>query len=432
MFTADEMKEALEKGSSDLRFLLEKHKVDNFLQACLFSTGVDSLPVFAAIAKDIDDLKALVRTEYGVDSGSGLQDRVRVANLQICWTTAAGRASKQAELEGELAAKHITRPMASAEYLSMRQAWEKKYWVLDDDMIPARTYLEQRASDMELEDFKPESLQAVLTREQEDPEVLVPVWTANGSLQMKKGSQTVEEPKNPEQLRKRLKIMSLGLMFLGLRHSNRSYLQGITPQTFEDYVTYLLSEHCYYMQGKTAEGYVISGPSWNQLLVYEFQVRRKAWSLIQSTGSTFEAALRAAWKDPVVKERFLTTPVALSAAGGGKRPADPSTGQPANAGKKSRGNQKGSKGGGRGKGKGKGKGGKGAAERLGCAAKTPDGDPICYGYNDINVRCRDPNCRFKHKCGACFGKHPIYACTPGNRAAANGGGETQGAGGGTA
>ena len=422
--SADEIKEALEKGSSDLRFILEKNGVDNFLQACLFHSGITTVPLFAAIAKDVTDLKQLVKDEFGVDSTAGLVDRVRVANLQISWTTSEGRTSEQAKIEGELSAKHIVKPMSSSEFIGMRQSWEKKYWVLDDDVVPARTYLEKRAEDLEQEDFKAESLQSVLTREQDDPDVLVPVWSTTGALQMKKGSQLVDEPKNPEQLRKRLKVLSLGLMFLGLRHTNRGYLQGITPQTFEDYVTYLLSEHCFYMQGKTAEGFVINGPSWQQLLVYELQVRKKAWSLVQNTGCTFEAALRAAWKDPVVKERFLTTPVALSAssapkqrntegdnAGGGGK----GTGRRTKV-KKNQGKGKG------GKGKGGGKGGKSASEKLGCAARTPDGSPICYGYNDFAVRCKSRDCRFQHVCGICFAKHPLYACKPGNKA------ETQGTG----
>ena len=163
----------------------------------------------------------------------------------------------------------------------------------------------------------------------------------------------------------------------------------------------------------------MNGPSWAQLLIYEYQVRKKAWWLVQSSNETFANGLRSAWKDPVVKERYLTTPVALAGVPT-KRVVD-SEGSSSSSSKR----QKGGKGKGRGgsrpnKGRGKGKGSKTASERLGISSSTPDGDPICFGYNDINTRCRDRGCRFKHVCGGCFGRHPVYACRPTNRA------ETQG------
>jgi hypothetical protein len=371
--------------------------------------------VFVTFVKDSDELKQVIKDSFGIDGSASLANRVRIANLLVAFQLAQGRVTEQSKLEGELSAKHIVKPMTTSEYSSMKVAWERRYWPLEDEQIPGRSYLERRADELEQEDFRSEPLTAVLSKEQDDPDVLVPVWSSTGALQMKKGAQQVEEPKNPEALRKRLKLLGLGLMFLGIRHSNRPYLQGLTPQLFEDYLTYLLSEHCYYLQGKSAEGYNISGPSWAQLLIYELQVRKKAWWLVQSGGSSFADALRAAWKDPVVKERYLTTPVALAGVPF-KRSVESDSGSSAKR-------SKGAKGKGRGKpskGRGKGKGQKSVTDRLGISMTTPDGDGICFGYNDFATRCRDRNCRFKHVCGACFGKHPVYACRPGNRA------ETQG------
>jgi len=427
VLTAAEKTAALEMGASDLKFLLQKHGVHEDLQAGLFHVGVRTIPVLATLATTLTELKDIVKDEFGVDAAAGILERVKVANLLVAWEAATSRTKKQSEIEGELQSRNLVKPMASSEYAGMVTAWERRYWQLDEDVIPARSYLEKRAELIEQNDYKAESLTTVITKEQDDPDILVPVWSSSGALQMRKGSQTVEEPRNAEQLRKRLKTLSLGLMFLGLRHSNRGELQNINPQLFEDFVTYLLGEHCYGMLGKTAEGFVVSGPSWSQLLVYEFQVRRKAWYLVQHDNLPFCDALKQAWRDPVVKERYLTTPVALSATNiSAKRNWE--GGQEWEGGKKPKGS---------GKGKGKGKGGKGgksggkgtktrpASERLNISSKTPDGKPICYGYNDVNVRCRQKPCRFEHLCGNCFGKHPAYACSPGNRAQ---GAETQGSG----
>ncbi len=64
---------------------------------------------------------------------------------------------------------------------------------------------------------------------------------------------------------------------------------------------------------------------------------------------------------------------------------------------------------------------------AGCAARTPDGKSLCYGYNDLSVKCRKKDCPFLHVCGRCFARHPIYACT-GNKSMPPVGGETQGSG----
>ena len=420
--TQQEISEALEKGSSELRFLFERNNVDNDLQAMIFHSGILTLPVLATIASTATELKDLVKTEFGVDSTAGLADRVRVANLLVAWENATVRAKKQSEIEGELTTKHLIKPMTSSDYIAMRQAWEARFWPLDDEFVPARSYLEKRADEMEQDDLQAEPLTSVITKDQDNQDVLVPVWSSSGTMTMKKSSGCTEEPRNPEQLRKRIKVLSLGLMFLGMKHTNRKFLQNLNPQLFEDYVTYLLSEHCYFLQGRSAEGFNIVGPSWAQLLIYEFQVRRKMWQLVQNEGKDVKDALRSSWQDPVIKERYLTTPVALSASSGSKRQWDSSANQ-SNFGKKAKGA---GRGGGTSTGKGKGKGkGKSAAEKLNISSRSPDGDPICFGYNDFHTRCRNKGCRFKHICGGCFGKHPVYACSSANKAA---GAETQGGG----
>ena len=422
----DEVKDALPKGSSDLRYLFEKNDVDDELQAMFFHSQINTMAKFSAIASSPDDLRELIKVEFGIDSAAGLQQRLRVTNVLVSYNTALTRVSKQAEVEGELESKHLVKPMAMSEYNSMRTAWEKRYWEIDEELVPARSYLEKKAEELEQGEYRAEPLNVVLTKDQEEPDLMTPVWTSSGQLQMRKGSATIEDPKNPEQLRKRLKVLSLGLMMLSLKHTNRQFLATINPQLFEDFVSYLLSDNCYYLAGRSAEGYNISGPSWQQLLIYEHQVRKKAWATVQNQGTDFSTALRAAWRDPVVKERFLTTPVALAAAGGSKRAYDGDGGGNPRPGKRtqSAGRGKGSYKGkpAAGKGKGKGKGGKTAGERLGCASRTPDGQAICYGYSDFNVRCREKGCRFVHVCGACFGRHPLYACKPGSKAETQGGG----------
>ena len=67
----------------------------------------------------------------------------------------------------------------------------------------------------------------------------------------------------------------------------------------------------------------------------------------------------------------------------------------------------------KGKGKGKDKKGKGKGLRAmtGCADTTPDGNRICFAFNNRHEGCKRDRCPFAHACGVCFkqGK-PMYAC----------------------
>ena len=428
--TPAEIDAAVLKADTELALAFERNDVSRETLAFFAHSGIDNMNKFAGIAKDGDDLKAMMLKEFGFDSTASLAERVRITNIVICFEMAKSRVVERNKLEGELMAKQIIKPLSISEHGAMRTAWERRFWVLDEEWVPSRVYLERRLEDLEQGEFKAEALTTVLTKDQEDPDLLVPVWSNTGSLQMRKGTTSVEEPKNSEQLRRRIKVLGIGLMMLGLRHQNKQFLQNLNPQIFEDFLTYLLSEQCYFMQGKSAEGFTISGPSWAQLLIYEYQVRRKAWLIVQSKGTEFGEALREAWKDPSTRERFLITPIALATSGTKRNWGDSSgSGNHSDKPKTGGGGKAHGKGAKKSKGSGKGKGSSGKSSGKGntssCASRTPDGKPICYGYNNFDVRCRDSRCRFLHVCGACFGKHPIYACKPGNKAETQGEGANQ-------
>ena len=58
------------------------------------------------------------------------------------------------------------KPMATSELTAMRQAFETRWWKLEDSETPARSYLEMRSSDLEAGDLRAESLTIIITREE--------------------------------------------------------------------------------------------------------------------------------------------------------------------------------------------------------------------------------------------------------------------------
>ena len=151
-------------------------------------------------------------------------------------------------------------------------------------------------------------------------------------------------------------------------------------------------------------------PPWPLIISYEHAVRSKAISLVRK-GALLKDALKLAWEDPVVKERHFTTPLCLES--NRKRGADFPPSQPSGSSRWEP-PAKYAKGGGKGSGKGKkGKGQKKSSSfaTTGCASTSPDGQNICYQWNNKASRCNKVKCKFVHICGGCFAKdHPLYNC----------------------
>ena len=415
-------------GSSELKYLLAREDVPLPYQAWLFHHKVTTMAKFATLVETAAELKILLRDDMGLDAAVSIANRVLVASIQVAWNSSKSRTDKAHEVEGEYQVKKLQIPLSATDYQQMRTGWEAKFWPLEDSDIPGRSYLERRADELEHGDMRAEPLTAVLSREEDSAEVFTSYWDSAGQLQLKKGGTVVPEPGNPEVLRRRLKILFTGLMFLSLRHTNRLWLQGLTPQDAESYLSYLLGEHVWLLTGRAADGSTVSTPQWNQLLVYEHSIRKKAFHIVQTEGKTFKAAIVESYRCAVTKERFFTTPVALASVS--KRPLNfQDLGNPKKWRGKGEGKGKGGGGKGEGKGKGGGKGGKGGKSGKGGKGqgkgKGGRGQSLCYAFNNSWERCTRANCPFEHACYRCGGKHPVFQCT---NSEAPAGGETQGTG----
>lgn len=401
VLTEAERAAALAKGSSDLRFLFERNDVAEDIMAMWFHSGVTTLEKFANIAKDAVDLAEVLKDHLGIDQAASLAERVRVAAVTCAWSNARTRVQRSAEMEAELDTKEWRKPVVASEWLAMRVGLEKAIGRVDDRTLPAKEYVEKKLQEVEGADYRAEDLSEVVSRDESDPDTLVPQFDARGNLSVRKGTSRVKEPENPEALRGRLTVMRNALLMISLKHTNRTELQGDLVRTFEEFKDYLLGEHVFGLHAKDAEGLTVAAPSFKLVLSYERAIRKDAMKRVNQDGTTLLRALKQAWTDATVKERYFTTPLALLA----KRPAPtpPAAKDPPL--KRPKGDQKG----GRQKGAGKG--------RLpGCATHNNEGKPICFRFNTPNEKCKEKKCKFSHQCGICFASsHAMYQCTASKR-----------------
>ena len=284
---------------------------------------------------------------------------------------------------------------------------------MEDSQVPAKTYLEKKLDEVEKDELRAELLTEVLTVPEDDPDTLKTIWTSNNELKAVKVGAKVSLPKDPEEFRRRITVLGTAWMFVSFQQTHKAYLKGLTPQTFTEYLSYMLGEYVMGLSAKDAAGNQMAYPPWSLVISYEHAIRCKAISLVKK-GALLKDALKQAWEDPLTKERNFTTPLCLES--GRKRTADfasSSHQQPGHAGPPTKFAQKGkSKGAGKAKRSGKDSG---KGKTPGCASRTPEPDskPICYRFNNESQRCQNggSKCRFAHVCGVCFARDvPMYKC----------------------
>ena len=64
---------------------------------------------------------------------------VQASKVCAAWSWCKERVSQEVEVEAMALITNAPKPIPGSEVGSMREAFEKKWWVLSDDMIPAKS-----------------------------------------------------------------------------------------------------------------------------------------------------------------------------------------------------------------------------------------------------------------------------------------------------
>ena len=399
VMTAAEELLAEEKGGTDLKFMFGRENVDNKVQLKFFHIGICAVQKFASFATSIDDLKKVLKDEFEIDATKSLPERTETANLVCCFTNAQARTQKMAEVSAEMDTRNWVKPVPKTEYAAMRTAFESKYWALDDKDMPCKDYIEKLLEKVESGEFHAESLTEVVSKDEVEPETLMPVWDKTGNVTIKRSGTAVMLPTSPESLRRRITILGHALIMISLKHTNQVALQGLDPGFFDMYKSYLLGDFVLNLTARNDKGDVIISPPWHLILGYEQAIRKKVcYDLNNGSHASFRVALQAAWMDPITKERHFITPLALSSAPSGKRTVEHDS--ESRKDKRPKGDRKGDR-----KGKGKGDGKSTSSKGQ---ARTPEGKQICFKFNDPKKKCTSRPCRYEHVCSFCFQRRPRY------------------------
>ena len=161
--------ESLAMGSSDLRFLLSSHNV----------------------VTSEEELTKVLKASFGLDPESSLRVRGQVASYLVAWQTAKTRIKMQAKAEATSELQEWAKPIPQTDSVAMGHAYAKSYGDLEDKQIPSKEYLEKKLHELENGEFRAEALMEVVSRDEVDPDTLMPVWDAKGHITVKRGNTTV-------------------------------------------------------------------------------------------------------------------------------------------------------------------------------------------------------------------------------------------------
>ena len=401
----------------DLMFLLEEKGVTEQDVEKLKAMGITSMSRMSLL----EDTRAGARQAIGkvleldADTPDG---RGRLIAVLDAWESAQKRVEVQRAQDAEAKMNRLPRTLTKSSYLALRRSAQEVYGEITDKVAPGAALVE-----MVLEQVEEHALEAIpftqvfCVEDGEDLKTGAVIDTA-GVVRIRRGRCEVTMPSDTEALRKKLRCWGFAFAYAKLRHPGRAWLKSVSVEVISEYCDYLLGEHVRGLEAKDQHDSVVARPIWALVLSYEFQIRKEMAKLILE-GADFARALREAWTDPVLKERYFITPLAVSAVSSAPRarsrsprgkwapaPNEKGAGKGGQKGRKNRGAGKGAnKGGQKGHNKGAGKGG-----AKDWHSSTPDGRSICYAYNNVGENCQG-KCNRVHVCRRCFGQHPVHQCS---------------------
>ena len=297
----------------------------------------------------------------------------------------------------------------------MRNAITQDQHPIPESDSPSDRYLELR-EDLIRTEQKAESLELATTRA-EDDDVGVAEESRVGVVRVRRPPRKVPLPASSEQLRLRLRIWGLSWRITAAKSSGHALFKDLTAQTFSDHVEYLLGEDVFRLEATGPTGKVLSKPSIELVVAYDFAIRKETAQLMNG-GASLHDALTQARKDTAVRERKFLTPLMLGNAVRGPRSPSRNRNLRANRGNKQRQQR---------------------VDRSRTPRRAPPepkpinqkvpqgwntedgGKPICMNFN--KGKCKFKSCKYLHQCAIC-GKtdHAARSCT-----ASGGGKSSQGA-----
>ena len=270
--TADGRAQALLLLDPDFHGLLQRKDVAERQQATLAVAGVRSISRFNAVADSRQGLRTFCNTALALDAG---RDAVLIAAILDAWEAAKVRMEVRNKAEAEAVSANLPAALNKVEYQDIRRRFERIHYTLEDRTTPSAATMELICDQIENGELKTLHLLQCLSQEDSEIDPVGAVIDKSGTLRIKKGYGETTEPRDPEDYRRRMKVVAHTYLFAQIKYPHKAVLAGLTTHSFQKFVDYILGEHIMGLQAKDEEGLVVSKPTFKSVLHYEHQVRKE-------------------------------------------------------------------------------------------------------------------------------------------------------------
>ena len=314
--TADQVTAGVNALADDLAYVLQESGVPRDLQGRLGHATVVNLKTFSRMAGTEEGFREWLTNGLRINPAD-VPMQVATANFVCAWEASRLRVSRKLELEAEERASKVPRTVLTADHVRLRVRYAAEVndgrTMLERD-LPSPITIEQALEQLEDGELKAEDLASVSSLAEETDDSFDAHFGRDGKVKFKKAKQSVAPPATPEQLRYRLRLLAAKWHMLKLRLPDHAILADYSERAFSRHVEYILGPDVAGLEAQDAAGHAVGRPNWQTVLSYELQVRRMACRYVNEAGITLAAALEQAARDSGLKERYLTTPMAVSIA----------------------------------------------------------------------------------------------------------------------
>ena len=282
---------------AELRFMMEEKKMSADIMSLIGHLGIADVSTLAHIEESESKFREMIKVEMGLCSDDGMPARVQISKLIDLWHAARERnAARNAEAT---AARVEGRPreLSVHTYVSVRRQYQESHGKFEDVNFPSKEYVQGKIEQLEEGEIKTESLTEVVSVKEAGDEcadegLMFDMGSRKVAIKTTKSRVRVRPLSTTEELRMRLNLMKIQFEIAKSKHPDRLLFDKYDPMLWERFVAYLL--------GPKIAGYSAhSGTSlrWEDLLAYEFAMRRAATEAVNDGVSGFAVGLTNAMKD---------------------------------------------------------------------------------------------------------------------------------------
>ena len=318
----DQKEAASKKLASCLSQIFDEMEIPLEAQLMAAHLGYKNARRYAGLQETRDGVRDVLRNEFNLDGNHSTEERVLIADMLAVWEAAKSFSDKEIELKAEKKVDGVLRPTPDPEHQAMRKSYESAWGKLQDKEVPGKYFLQAKCEQVVENEPRVESLSDVTSKLDGEENYMTAGVDEKGRVLVRKGgSAQARMPKDSEEYRTRIRLVGNGWLFAKTKHPHKSWLQGLSPQDFEKHVDYIVGDKVMKLKATDSEGSddTYLHPSFEQVMVYCFEVRKRAYELVRDDGFSMKEALVAARKDEEVKNLHLIVPTLINTRNADKK-----------------------------------------------------------------------------------------------------------------